>query len=150
GTFTAREQDFDARLGFKVADPRLYIGAGYVWRTTNYGYPNQNGWGFGAEKLPDLNQTLSVYGSYWYYPSIKGNYGTYNAPFGPSGTLATTTIPAGQLAYRFSKYSLGGTWNVAGPLFLDLGWLGDYSSVKSNGPSNQNHWAFYGGLGIHF
>jgi len=151
-SFVPREQDFDARLGFKVADPRIYIGVGFLWRDTNYGYPNQNGFGFGAEKLPDLNQTVSVYGSYWYYPSLKGNYGSYNTPYGPGGALPTGVIPGGGIFYRFSKYSIGGTWNISPsfPVFLDVGMLGDYASVKTNAPSNQNHWAFYGGLGIHF
>ena len=33
---------------------------------------------------------------------------------------------------------------------LDVGLLGDQLNVKQNAPSNQNHWAFYAGLGIHF
>ncbi|MBV8601954.1 MAG: hypothetical protein JO359_10365, partial [Candidatus Eremiobacteraeota bacterium] len=62
-------------------------------------------------------------------------------------------IPGGGIFYRISKYSIGGDWNFGGasfPLFLDVGVLGDYLTVKQNAPSNQNHWAFYGGLGIHF
>ena len=73
-SFTARDTDFDGRLGLKIAEPRIYIGVGYLHREENYGYPKQNGFGFGAEKLPDLDQPLSVYGSIWYYPSISGNF----------------------------------------------------------------------------
>ncbi len=31
-----------------------------------------NAVGFGLEKLPDLNQALSFFGSVWYYPNVKG------------------------------------------------------------------------------
>jgi len=54
--FSARDTDVDARLAIRVLKPRVYIGVGYLWRSTNYGYPNMNGVGFGIEKLPDLNE----------------------------------------------------------------------------------------------
>ena len=45
---------------------------GYMWVSTNYGYPNMNAW-VGGEKLPDLNHTLSFFGSVW-LPELKGMY----------------------------------------------------------------------------
>ena len=63
----------DGRLGLKVVDPRIYIGIGYLSRSENYGYPRQGGFGFGTEKLPDLDQPFSVYGSVWYYPNVSAN-----------------------------------------------------------------------------
>jgi len=136
--FTAREQDFDARLGLKVADPRIYIGVGYLYRTGNYGYPHLQGVGFGAEKLPDLDQNFSLYGSAWYYPNVKGTF----------------TDPAGNqfnLAYNILKYQIGGTVKFgASPVFLDLGWLGESGKNKSNAPSDTSVNGPFIGLGIKF
>ncbi len=138
--FVARDYDFDGRLGLKVADPRLYIGVGYMYRTGNYGYPKLSGFGFGAEKLPDLDQPFSIYGSVWYYPNVRGNCGTDVCPTGPF-----------TLAYSILKYQLGGTFNFgASPLFLDFGFLGDRGNNKQNAPIGFTHNGGYVGLGLHF
>jgi len=134
-SFTAYETDVDARIGIKVFNPRVYIAGSYLWQQNNYGYPQLNGWGFGAEKLPDLNQSLTFYGSFYYYPKIQGSYG----PF--------------VLAYRMYKYGIGANWNFAGPnfpVYLDVGFLGNYYTNFSNAPSNVNKYGPYVGLGIHF
>jgi hypothetical protein len=131
--FTARDSDYDLRWGLKIADPRIYVGLGYIFQVTNYGYPKQNGFGFGAEKLPDLDQPFSVYGSLWYYPNVKGSYS-------PS-----------DLEYRVLKYSLGGTYVFGkSPLYLDFGYLGDNGSNKANAPASFSHNGPYAGLGLHF
>ncbi|MHB8146001.1 MAG: copper amine oxidase N-terminal domain-containing protein [Vulcanimicrobiaceae bacterium] len=136
--FTARDQDFDGRLGLKVANPRIYIGVGYLWRTNNYGYPKENGFGFGIEKLPDLNQALSFYGSAWYYPNLKGSYTTVG------GTQST-------LAYRFLKYQVGAAYVLGNsPVFLDLGWIGENAQNKENAPATATANGPYLGLGIKF
>jgi hypothetical protein len=140
--FTARDQDVDVRLGLKVADPRIYIAGSYLWKTNNYGYPKLDGAGFGLEKLPDLDQVFSVYGSAYYYPSVKG-------------TCDVTTCPTGpfSLEYRLLKYQAGIALNIGGknfPLFLDLGWLGDDGRNKANAPGDFTHNGPYVGLGIHF
>jgi copper amine oxidase-like protein len=159
GSFTPREDDVDGRFAIKLADPRLYLGVGYAWQTNNYGYPSLRGFGFGAEKLPDLDQTISIYGSVWYYPSIQGNYGSFQyGPCNPgTGPRETGGCPflasGGTLSYRMFKYQIGGTWNFGGssfPLFLDLGFLGNYYTGKQNAPSNINKYAGYVGLGLHF
>jgi len=138
--FTARDQDFDGRFGLKIADPRIYLGVGYLYRTGNYGYPRQTGVGFGLEKLPDLNTPFSVYGSAWYYPNVKGTCGTDVCPTGPF-----------DLAYRVLKYQLGGTVNFGSSgVFLDFGWLGDRLNNKQNAPVEASHNGPYVGLGIHF
>ena len=140
--FSVRDYDFDGRLGLKVADPRIYVGVGYMYRTGNYGYPKLNGFGFGIEKLPDLDQGFSVYGSAWYYPNVKGNYTVC------CGAAAGTTLP---LAYNILKYQIGGTFNFgASPIFLDFGFLGDRGRNKTNAPSDYTHNGAYIGLGIHF
>jgi hypothetical protein len=140
--FTAQERDIDARVGLKVADPHIYVGVSYLWRDTNYGYPRQNGVGFGLEKLPDLNQAISVYGNVYYYPSIKGSCGTDVCPTGPF-----------DLEYRIFRYQAGITLAAAHsgfPLFLDLGWIGDDGRNKLNAPADFTHNGPFVGLGIKF
>jgi hypothetical protein len=144
-SFTARDTDFDGRFALKIADPRIYIGVGYLHREENYGYPKQNGFGFGAEKLPDLDQPFSVYGSVWYYPSITGDF-TY--PGGAPPALIGTTA---DLQARFLKYQIGGTLNLgASGLFLDAGFMGDTIRNKNIMPSDATHAGGYVGLGIKF
>lgn len=135
-SFNAHEDDVDARLGIKVADPRLYVGASYLWRQNNYGYPQLNGVGFGAEKLPDLDSAISIYGSAYWYPSLQGTF-----------------APVGTLSYRAFRYEIGVDWNFIGPSFpvyLDLGFLGNQYNNKQNAPSNINQYGPYVGLGLHF
>lgn len=134
-SFTAIQDDVDARVGIRVFDPKFYIAASYLWQQNNYGYPELRGWGFGGEKLPDLNQAIALYGSFYYYPSLQGAYG----PF--------------ELEYRLMRYNVGVNWNFAGPnfpVFLDVGFMGNYYTNKINAPSNVNEYGPYVGLGIHF
>lgn len=153
--FTAREDDVEGRLGFKVADPRIYIAGAFMSRSTNYGYPTQNGFGFGAEKLPDLNQPFSVYGSVYYYPTVKGHFTVPGCPAGATpGTPACPDVNAGStltLAYHILTYQIGGTWNVPKtPVFVDFGFLGDRGTNKTNAPSDFSHNGGYIGLGVRF
>jgi hypothetical protein len=136
--FGARDQDVDARLGIRVAQPRIYLGVGYLWRSNNYGYPSMNGWGFGAEKLPDLDHAFSVYGSAWYYPQVEGTYTDVSGSY--------------RLDYRVLKYQIGVTWVIAkSPVFIDLGWLGDRGSAATGvDPAAYTHNGPYAGLGIKF
>jgi hypothetical protein len=145
-SFTARDTDVDARVGLKIGQPRIYIGIGYLHREENYGYPRQNGFGFGAEKLPDLNQTLSIYGSAWYYPSISGNF-TFPAAGAPPGFAGQTD----KFQQRFLKYQIGGTLNLGNSgLFFDAGFLGDTIRGVHISPSDASHAGGYLGLGIKF
>jgi len=138
--FTARDSDFDVRLGLKVIDPRIYIGVGYMYRTNNYGYPHLGGWGAGVEKLPDLDQTFSIYGSAWYYWNVTGTCGTDVCPTGPY-----------TLAYNVFKYQIGGNIVLGNsPFFIDLGWLGDRMTNRSNAPIDATHNGGYVGLGLRF
>jgi len=139
--FTMNEWNGDGRLGLKIADPRIYIGVGYMSHTGNYGYPALNGVGFGLEKLPDLDQAFSLYGSAYYFPSIKGTCDVTVCPTGPF-----------DLSYRMLKYQVGGALNFGKPagVFLDFGWLGDRLTNKTNAPVDATHNGPYIGLGIHF
>ncbi len=91
-SFTAHEDDVDGRLGIKVADPRLYIGASYLWRQNNYGYPQINGVGFGAEKLPDLDQAITIYGSAYYYPSVQGTFSCSGCASGRNARISFVQV----------------------------------------------------------
>jgi hypothetical protein len=139
--FTAKDTDYDVVFGLTVVDPRIYIGVGYLWRQNNYGYPIENGFGFGLEKLPDLDQPFSVYGSVYYYPSVQG------------GTPASY-LPGGTISYRDLKYQGGITYTLGKfegfGVFLDANYLGDSLKVKNLGPVNATHNAASVGLGFKF
>jgi hypothetical protein len=139
------DQDVDARFAVRVLQPRIYIGVGYMWLSGNYGYPNLNSFGFGAEKLPDLNQPLSFFGSVWYYPNARGNY--TSVP--PTGSVVASQ--SYNLAYNILKYQIGLDWNVGkSPVFVDLGWMGDNWSNKQNAPVNRSYDGPFAGLGFRF
>jgi hypothetical protein len=139
--FTANDRDWDIVLGLKVVDPRIYIGVGYLWRAENYGYPIEQGVGFGLEKLPDLDQPFSVYGSVYYYPSVQGP-----AP--------ASYLPGGQIAYRDLKYQGGITYSLGKfegfGIFLDANYLGDSLRVKTLAPTNASHNSAAVGIGFKF
>jgi len=139
--FTVRDYDFDGRLGLKVADPKIYIGIGYMARNNNAGYPRLKGVGFGAEKLADLDQPFSLFGSYWYYPNVKGDCDATVCAGGPF-----------TLAYNISKYQIGGafTFGPNTPLFLELGFMGDSGKNKQNAPSDFTQNGAFVGLGLKF
>lgn len=144
--FTARDYSFDARLGLKVLDPRIYIGVGYMWRAGNYGYPKLNNVGFGVEKLPDLDQNgFTWFGSAYYYPNVKG---TFNGCV----TLGCTSPTNVDLAYNIFKFDIGGafTFGPNTPLYLEFGYLGDAGKGKTNAPSDFNETGPYVGLGLKF
>ena len=137
--FTPHNQDIDARLGVRIADPRIYIGVGWLWTSGNYGYPHMNNVGFGFEKLPDLDHALSLYGSIYYYPNVKG-------PF-----VDPATNIGYELAYNILKYQIGVDYVIGkSPVFIEAGWLGESWINKQNAPINQNFNGPFAGLGIKF
>jgi hypothetical protein len=143
---SAQENEGDVRLGFKVFDPRVYIGAGYVTKSYNYlGVPRLSGVGFGVTKLPDLDQAISLEGSAWYYPRISGNYTYPTTPL--LGPLSAQTIP---LSYSYWKYRAGATVRVGSALFIDFGLAGERATARTNAPSDTTVNAPYAGVGIHF
>jgi len=138
--FNMRDYDLDARFGFRVLQPRIYIGVGYLWRSNNAGYPALNNVGVGLEKLPDLNHPFSFYGSAYYYWSVQGNCGTNICPGGPY-----------TLSYDVLKYDIGVNYSFQGiPLFIEGGFLGDYGWNQMNAPANFAESGPYIGLGIKF
>jgi len=145
--FHGEEDDVDARLGIKIADPRVYVGIGGYYKHYNYlGYPSLLGVGFGVDKLPDLDQPFSLYGSVWYYPTISGNYTYPTSTF--LGPLSGQQIT---LSYSALQYELGGTYVIDNsPLYLDFGYSGEHFNAKQNAPSDTTLSEPFAGLGLHF
>ncbi len=135
--FTVRRTMGEAHLGYKVFSPRVYVGVAWDFDTVNTGYPDLTGIGFGVEKLPDLENTISYYGSYYYYPNTRGTY----SGFGQS-------LP---MQYSLQTYKIGATWSVFKPLFIEVGYAGNRGNAKANAvlPGFTNS-AAYAGLGIYF
>jgi hypothetical protein len=143
-SFSARDDDFNGRFALKIADPRIYIGIGFLFRNTNYeggAFETQShGFGFGFEKLPDLDEPFSIYGSIYFYPFVSTNSAQYLG----GGVF-------GSVQYRILRYAIGGTFDFGNsPLYLDVGYAGDRVDVKENAPIDQSHNGPYAGLGIHF
>jgi hypothetical protein len=140
-SFTAIDRDIDGRIGIRIAKPRIYIVGSWLWHNTNYGYPQMNGPGFGIEKLPDLNQVVSLFGSFMHYPQI---HGTYVDPTGRDFLLS----------YHVNKYQGGITISL--PIlrslgaFIEGGWMGDYLWRKENAPADSHHQGPFAGFGIRF
>ncbi len=136
--FTVSNYQAQVKLGLKVADPRIYIGVGYLWMSNNAGYPRVSNVGFGAEKLPDLNHPFSIYASVWYYGNVKGNFTD------PSGNSY-------QLAYNILSYTGGVTYAFSGtPIFLEAGFVGEQLKNKINAPSDATNFGPFIGLGLKF
>jgi hypothetical protein len=135
--FTVRRTSGELHLGYKIFSPRVYVGVAWNFDSMNTGYPNMTGVGFGAEKLPDLENTISYYGSYYYYPNTRGTY----SGFGES-------LP---MQYSLQTYKIGVTWTFWKPVWLEVGYDGNRGNAKANAvlPGYTNN-ALYAGLGVYF
>ncbi len=140
--FTARDTFTEAHLGYRLTPPsaypigRIYIAIAWEFNAYNQGYPNMTGFGGGLEKLPDLDQVLSWYGSYYYYPNTRG---TYNG-FGQS-------LP---MQYSLQTYKIGATWSFSKgfPIWLEAGYVGNRGNAKANSPIGYTHNGITVGLGF--
>jgi hypothetical protein len=143
-------QDSTTQFGFgsKIAPiERFYVSVGYVLKNSNYlGYPSQGGMGFGIDKLPDVDRTLSFYGNFWVYFNVGGAY------TGPtSAALGTLSAAKFTLAYRLYAYRFGFTYAIPhSPVFVDVSDVGDRADVSSAGPSDSVHNAVFMGAGMKF
>jgi hypothetical protein len=137
--FTVQNYEAEAKIGLKVADPRIYIGVGYLWSTNNAGYPKISNVGFGLEKLPDLDRPFSIYGNVWYYGNVKSN--AYTDPSGASYALA----------YNILKGQIGVTYAFQNaPVFLEAGAMAESWKNKTNAPSDRSVFGPFVGLGLKF
>ncbi len=119
------EDDFDVRAGIRALEPRLYLGVSYLQRAANDGYPRLRGYGIGLEKLADTDQTFSLYGSYYYYPELRGSFASGGTHY--------------DLAYHVVRYDVGLTLKASNPspVFLTAGYMGDQSRNAGNAPLTQ-------------
>jgi len=140
--FIGREDDLNVNLGIRVAQPRIYFIEGYYWGGNNWGYPPVHGLGYGLEKLPDLNQPLSITARFWYSSSVKG-------PFGPN-TVMATTYPAGTVSYRVYQTLIGGDWDCCNHIFVDFGFQAQKWDAIANAPASRYEDGPYLGLGVRF
>jgi len=142
--FLARQSTLDARLEFKLANPRIYAGVSYLQSSDNYGYPHLNGAGFGFEKLPDFHPGFNLFGSAFYYPSATGDYTVTN----PASSNAGKTY---RQQYGILKYDAGLALVFHQyPVYLYGGFSGDRYNARQNAPIDQTHGGPYLGLGVKF
>jgi hypothetical protein len=145
--FSAQENDVDAHFGVEVlSSQHVYVAVSQLFRNYNYlGYPNLYGIGFGLEKLPELEDKVSVYGSAFYFPHVSGSFAyPRTAAYGPLGGERAI------LAYGEWKYELGATIAIGSTVYIDLGYLGERDVAKSGAPSDTSVAGPYVGLGLHF
>ena len=111
-------------------NPRIYLAGAYLWTSNNYGYPRMTGAGFGLEKLPDLDKSVSLFGSAYYYPVVQGNF------------TDPTTGTVFAVQDRFLQYQAGVTWNTPfgfskqSGVFVEAGFQGNSTINKQFLPSN--------------
>jgi hypothetical protein len=142
--FLPIDGDVSVRFGLEVAHPRIYVATAYMVATNNYGYPRTHGFGFGVEKLPDLDRPLSIFASYYYYPE---NEGGFTDPSTGSNFL---------LQYRFQQYQAGIAYNLpfaafkTGGVFFEAGFMGNQATNKQFLPINGHESGGFAGFGVHF
>ena len=131
---------WDGRLEYEILKGHFNIAGGYVNTYTNFGYPKLTGAGFGLDKLPDFNTPLGWYGSFMYYPNIKGSY-----------TVTSGPAAGNQFFQQYSlyRYDIGVNYGPS-HVYVILGYNGDRFLVKQNAPVSQTHSGPYIGLGLRF
>jgi hypothetical protein len=146
--FSAQDTDTQIGLGSKIAPyERYYISAGFLIRGFNYlNYSAQSGFGFGLDKLPDVDRALSVYGSFWDYFTVHSNYTGPTA----AGLGALSAYPF-NVNFRVFTYRLGATLRIPSTsFFVDLSAVGDRADSVGNGASSAQHNALLIGAGSRF
>jgi hypothetical protein len=140
--FLARQSTLETRAEYRVADPDVYLGAGYVRAGNNYGNPELTGVGFGLEKLPSLRGPIDFLGSVFYYPSTSGNYTVGNPLSSHYGETYNER-------YRVLSYDIGLALVLrhVAP-YLYAGYAGVHYAAGSNAPAGQTHDGPYVGLGL--
>lgn len=143
-------QDWTTQISFgsKIAPTeRFYVSVGYLFRGTNaVGYPTEGGLGFGIDKLPDADRTLSFYGSFWGFFDVGGTTTGLTSP-----ALGTLSAYPFTVSYRVYTYKVGLTYKIPhSPLFVDLSDVGDRADITSAAPSAAAHNALRMGLGAKF
>ncbi len=135
--FTATNRHVDVRAGIRVFNPHVYVAIGYIWGSTNYGYPQFTAVGGGLEKLPDYGHSFTYYGSIYYYPNFSGNYHNAAINTGPTSF---------GIGYNLLRYQAGIAWAPIPAVYIDLGWKGENGANKNNAPISFSFNGPYAGL----
>jgi hypothetical protein len=143
--FEAKQSTLDGRLEYALGNQGLYVGLGYLEASNNYGYPSLRAVGGGLEKLPSFDQSLSWYGSAFYYPDATGTYVVDNS-------TSPNFNGSFKQSYNIVKYDLGINLDFGrSPFYLYGGYSGDrYTAKDANEPVDQTHAGPYVGIGLHF
>ncbi len=142
--FRVEDKELDGRFGFQILKPHVYLAGSYLERTNNDGQPYLRGAGFGIEKLADYDKPFSIFGSFYYYPSIQGSV------YDPSAGVTYDE------QYRFEKYQIGVDYNLPFDafkhtgVFIEGGFMGDTGINKQFAPVNIQEQGPFAGIGIHF
>jgi hypothetical protein len=136
--FSAVNRDIDARFGYRIFNPHVYVAIGYIWGSNNYGYPNLQAVGGGLEKLPDFGHAFTYYGSVYYYPNFRGTY--------TSGSNATPPNQTFGVGYNLLKYQAGIAYAFIPSIAIEAGWIGENAANKNNFPISQTANGPYAGL----
>lgn len=136
-SFTANDNDYSVHLGVGSSTAKVYLAGSYMQVSNNYGLPTLQGFGFGVQKLADVNHEFAPYASVYYYPTIGSGtslqYGVLSYQAGIDVNMAPVGIPA---------------------MFFDFGFQGDRSRVRSGAAllaaSDFQHAGAYAGVGLKF
>ena len=139
------DTSYSANVGIGIAH-KSYLAASFLSANNNYpnSYPDVpalHGFGFGVDRLPDLENSTSVYFSVFDYPQVSANY---TSPAGLPGPSVS-----GKIQENLFKYQVGFTaaFGSSG-LFLDTGFLGDLIRGYGLSTGKAEHAGAYIGLGI--
>ena len=138
--FSARQTDVDGRAEYEIAKPRIYIAGSFLCVWSSYGDPRLTGGGAGLEKLPDPSSTFGWFGSFFYYPNMRG---TYMETAGPNNGTSYTQ------EYQILRYNVGLNYGPS-RIYVIAGFDGDRYTAKQNAPISQTHAGPYIGLGYRF
>ena len=141
------DDSVSGNVGIGVAHDSYFV-ASFITAFNNYpssypSIPTLHGFGFGVDRLPDLENHSSIYFSVFDYPQVSGDYAS---PAGLPGPAV-----GGKIQENLLKYQVGFTASVGDtPLFLDAGFLGDYIRGYGLAPGDEEHNGAYIGLGLKF
>jgi len=142
--FLARQSSLDARVEYRIAAPRVYVGVSYISTSNNYGYPHLSGVGVGVEKLADFRPGINVYGSAFYYPNASGTYTVSDA-------TSSNVGKSYRQQYQILTLDVGlALVSAHFPVYLYGGFDADQYTAKQNAPIGQTHNGPYVGLGVKF
>ena len=137
-SFTATEYDYDVRAGIKVTGPRIYGAVLVSDARLELRTARSTASATASRSWPTSTRTSRCTAACSSIPNVNGAY-----TFGGTGSYG--------VSYREVRYLIGASIQPNhSPVFLDAGFLGDRSNVRTDAPVGFNHQGPYVGLGVHF